>query len=290
MNDGIAPTSSDLRLRILTPSWGAEVLDVDVSRDAVQAGFPAIYDAFLRYQLLLFRNQDLSAADQIGFGRMFGEVQVHVMNQYHHEEFPEIFHLSNLDGEGKPNGQHPDRGTMAWHTDGSWQKRTGQATMLYCVEAPSSGGETHFADMYGAYKALDETMKERISSSRAVHNLAFSRRRRHGEDPLTREQMGEVPPVDHPIVRTHPETKKKCLFLGDHAETIVGMEYEEGRALVEELNRQAIRPDSVYRHRWRPCDLVVWDNRCLLHRATEYDTAQERRVVRRATVNGEIPE
>jgi alpha-ketoglutarate-dependent taurine dioxygenase len=123
----------------------------------------------------------------------------------------------------------------------------------------------------------------------AVHNLDFSRTRRHGEEPMTEAQRNARPPVDHPVVRTHPETGRKCLFLGDHAEYIVGMDYAEGRALIEELNRLAVHPDLTYPHRWSSGQLLVWDNRCLLHRATYYDPAIERRVIRRCTVLGEEP-
>lgn len=106
---------------------------------------------------------------------------------------------------------------------------------------------------------------------------------------MTDEQRRARPPVDHPIVRTHPETGRKCIYLGDHAESIVGMPYAEGRALIEELNELAVHPDLTYEHRWKPGELIVWDNRCLMHRATAYDPAIERRVIRRCTVLGEIP-
>ena len=211
------------------------------------------------------------------------------MNQYHADGFPELYFLSNLDEASKPSGKHPDKGTLAWHTDGSWRRVTGQATIMYGVEVPAEGGETQFCDMYGAYEALSDEMKERLEGARAVHNLDFSRSRRHGEDPMTEAQKREVPPVDHPIVRTHPETGRKCIFLGDHAETIAGLDDEDGRRLVEEINTLAIRPELTYCHRWRPGDLVIWDNRCLMHRSTPYDTARERRVMRRCTILGEIP-
>jgi taurine dioxygenase len=152
------------------------------------------------------------------------------------------------------------------------------------------GGETHFCDMYGAYERLSPAWKARIGSLRAVHNLDFSRTRRHGENPLTGAQRSEVPPVDHPVVRTHPETGRKCLFLGDHAESIVGMDYDAGRALIDELNALAVHPDLTYEHRWTPGELIAWDNRCVMHRATEYDPAVQRRVVRRCTVLGEEPQ
>ena len=277
-------------LRRLTPHLGAEILDVTLADAISDAVFAGIHRAFLEYQVLLFPAQDVPPERQVALARRFGEVQIHVMNQYHADGYPELYRLSNLDAHGKPNGRHPDKGTLAWHTDGSWRRRTGQATIIYGEMMPRRGGETHFCDMYGAYERLDSAWKRRIANLRAVHNLDFSRNRRHGEDPMTDEQRRATPPVDHPVVRTHPQTKRKCLFLGDHAESIVGMPYEEGRALIDELNALAPHPDLTYEHRWQPGQLLVWDNRCTMHRATPYDSVSEGRVIRRCTVLGDIPE
>ncbi|TMH19348.1 MAG: TauD/TfdA family dioxygenase [Betaproteobacteria bacterium] len=286
-------STADLRLPIsvrpLTAHLGAEVSGVKLADDISDEVFHAIYQAYLRYQVLLFRPQDLPPGRQVEFARRFGEVQIHVMNQYHADGFPELYRLSNLDDQGRPNGRHPDKGTLYWHTDGSWRRVTGQATIIYGEVVPNIGGETHFCDMYGAYEGLDPAWKSRIANLRAMHNLDFSRTRRHGEDPMSEAQRRETPPVDHPVVRTHPETGRKCLYLGDHAESIVGMPYAEGRALIEELNALAVHPDLTYEHRWTPKELIVWDNRCVMHRATPYDPATQGRVVRRCTVLGEIP-
>ncbi len=286
-------STADLRLpftvRPLTPKLGAEILGVELAQGVSDDLFRGIYQAFLRYQVLLFPPQDLPPGRQVEFGRHFGEVQIHVMNQYHADGYPELYRLSNLDENGKPSGKHPDRGTLAWHTDGSWSRVTGQATIIYGEVVPETGGETHFCDMYGAYDRLDAAWKARIANLRAVHNLDFSRTRRHGEDPMTDKQRRDQPPVDQPIVRTHPETARKCIFLGDHAEYIVGMPYDEGRELIEELNVLAVHPDLTYEHRWKLRELIVWDNRCVMHRATSYDPATQGRVVRRCTVLGEVP-
>ncbi|MGE5202362.1 MAG: TauD/TfdA dioxygenase family protein [Acidobacteriota bacterium] len=277
-----------LRLRPLEGGLGAEILGLQVA-DVDDATFPAVYSAFLRHQLLLFRGQILPPAAQVAFARRFGEVQVHVMDQYHASEHPELYTLSNLDASGRPSGKHPDRGTLAWHTDGSWRRVTGQATMLYAERIPSSGGGTSFADMYSAYEALDPAERAELARLRAVHNLNFSRNRRHGEEPMTEAQRAAVPPVGHPIVRTHPETGRKCIFLGDHAESIEGMDYAEGRRFIDALNERIVAVARIYTHRWRPGDFMVWDNRCLLHKAESYDTAREPRVIRRCTVLGEEP-
>jgi taurine dioxygenase len=244
------PESWPFSVRPLTPSLGAEISGVELADDLEERVFRALYRAFLRYQVLLFPPQDLPPGRQVGFARRFGEVQVHVMDQYHADGYPELYRLSNLDQHGQPTGHHPDKGTLAWHTDGSWQRVTGQATIIYGEVMPQSGGETHFCDMYGAYERLDAAWKARIADLRAVH---------------------------------------KCLYLGDHAEFIVGMPYPDGRALIEELNALAVHPDLSYEHRWKTRELIVWDNRCVMHRATAYDPSTQGRVIRRCTVLGEVP-
>ena len=285
----VSETSWPFEVRPLARNLGAAIAGVDLAEDLSEEVFRALYRAYLRYQVLLFPPHELPPGRQVGFARRFGKVQVHVMNQYHADGYPELYRLSNLDTDGKPNGRHPDKGTLAWHTDGSWQRVTGHATIIYGEVMPETGGETHFCDTYGAYERLDAAWKARIAKLRAVHNLDFSRTRRHGEDPMTEAQRRATPPVDHPVVRTHPESGRKCLYLGDHAESIVGMDYAEGRALIEELNALAVHPDLTYEHRWRTRELIVWDNRCVLHRATAYDPLTQGRVIRRCTVLGEVP-
>jgi taurine dioxygenase len=284
-----AATALPLRIHPLTPHLGARIDGMRLADGVDDALFADIYRAFLRHQVLLFEPQELPPAAQVAFARRFGAVQVHVMNQYHADGFPELYRLSNLDESGLPTGKHPDRGTLAWHTDGSWSRITGQATIIYGEVVPTRGGETHFCDMYGAYERLSADWKARIAHLRAMHNLDFSRNRRHGEDPMTEAQKRERPPVDQPIVRTHPETGRRCVYLGDHAESIVGMPYGEGRALIDELNAIIIHPDLSYEHRWTAGELLLWDNRCVLHKATAFDLATQGRVVRRCTVLGEVP-
>ena len=274
----------------LSPALGAEILGITVEQAAEPALFDAVYQVFLEHQLILFRDCDLPPATQVALARRFGEVQVHVMDQYHgYADYPEIYLLTNLGEDGLPSGAHPDLGTLHWHTDGSWRPRTGQATMMYAEQVPAAGGETHFADMYGAYEALSPAWKRRLNGLEAWHNLDFSRSRRHGHEPMTAEQKAAVPPVLHPVVRTHPETGRKAIFLGDHAESIEGLGYDAGRALIDEINALATPEALVYRHVWAPRQCALWDNRCLLHKATAYDTAGERRVMRRCTVRGERP-
>ncbi len=279
-------------VRPLHPVLGCEIAGITLEQAVSPALFAKVYEAFLEYQLILFHDVDLPQATQVAFARNFGEVQVHVLSdQYGTKDHPEIYFLSNLDRDGNPSGKHPDKGTLYWHTDGSWRERTGQATMMYSEIVPpaGSGGETEFADMYSAHDFLPAAMKAKIEGRRAFHNLDFSRTRRHGEDLLTTEQKAKVPPVAHPIVRTHPQTGRKAIFLGDHAEWIEGLPYDEGRALIEQINSVITPPERVYAHSWSPRQCIVWDNRCLLHRATGFDEARLKRVMRRCTINGDKP-
>jgi taurine dioxygenase len=275
----------------LHPALGCEITGITLQQAVSPKLFAKIYEAFLDYELILFRDVDLPPATQVAFAKNFGEVNIHVLSQYHGYGHPEIYMLSNLDKDGRPSGKHPDRGTLYWHTDGSWKERTGQATMMYSetLPPPGKGGETQFADMYAGYELLPADIKQKIDGKNAIHNFTFSRQRRHGEDPLTARQSAEVPPVSHPIVRTHPETGRKAIFLGDHAESIEGMPYEEGRALIEEINVLVTPPQNVYSHVWQPRECMVWDNRCTLHRATGFDESKYARVMRRCTISGDKP-
>ena len=274
----------------LHPVLGCEIIGVTLEEALSPRLFGPIYEAFLDYQVILFRDVELPPATQVAFARRFGEVQVHLLSdQYGYKDHPEIYLLSNLDKDGNPSGKHPDKGTLYWHTDGSWRERTGQATMMYSEIVPATGGETEFADMYSAYELLPAATKAKIEGKRAIHNFDFSRTRRHGETPLTAEQKAKVPPIAHPIVRTHPETGRRAIFLGDHAEWIEGKDYDEGRALIEELNVTITPPARVYSHVWSPRQCIVWDNRCTLHRATGFDEARLKRVMRRCTILGDRP-
>lgn len=284
------PTDWPFEVAPLHPAFGCEISGITLEEAASDEHFPKIYEAFLQYQLILFRDVDLPPATQVALARRFGEVQVHVMNQYHgYADHPEVYVLSNLGDDGKPNGRHPDRGTLYWHTDGSWRPTPGLATMMYAERVPSFGGHTEFVDTYTAYERLSPEWKARLAGLNAIHNLDFSRTRRHGEEPMTKQQRDAVPPVPHPVVRQHPETARPAIFLGDHAETIEGWDYQKGRDLIEEVMANAVSDDMVYSHKWSPRECAIWDNRCMLHRATPFDTANEIRQMRRCTTLGQTP-
>ena len=278
-----------IKIKKLHKKFGAEILNYKLSKDLNHKSFKEILKTFNEYGILLFRNQNLSIKNQVSFGRKFGKVLIHAVNQNHAKGHPEIYVLSNLNNNGQPSGKHPDQGSLYWHTDGSWRKITGQATIMVADIIPSKGGETHFCCMENAYDSFSDSMKLKIDDLFAIHNLDFSRNRRHGHDPLSKKQKNNAPPVIHPVVRTHPNTSRKSLFLGDHAEYIEDMDYSKGRNFIERLNKLATKTKFIYKHKYKEGDVLVWDNRRLLHKGTKYDTANVKRVMRRTTIIGEAP-
>jgi taurine dioxygenase len=272
----------------LGPAMGAEVAAVDLSCPLDEAVFQHVREAFHRHLLLVFPDQHIDEAQQIAFSRRFGELQVHVLDQYRHARYPEIYVLSNVDKTGKTTGTHPDKGTLVWHSDLSFQRRPALATILYGIEVPCSGGDTLYADMYAAYEALDDKMKARLSTLTAIHDLDASRMRA-GEPPMTEKQRAEAPPVEHPVVRTHPETGRKILYISRHVSHFVGMSKAPSDALLERLLQHSTQDRFVFRHRWGQRDVVMWDNRCTMHCATPYDAGAERRVIHRTVVIGDVP-
>lgn len=273
-----------IRIEPLSSRLGAEVLGADLARPLDDDDFATIRAAFHRHMLLRFPDQRLAEAQQVAFSRRFGELQVHVLDQYRHPQHPEVYVLSNVDrATGETLGHHPDKGTLTWHSDLSFQRRPALATILYGIETPAAGGETQFADMAAAYDALDTTMKTRLAGMRAVHDLDHSRRRM-GEPPMTEAQRLQAPPVDHQVVRTHPDTGRKGLYISWHVSHIVGLAPDESAALLDQLMAHATEPRFVFSYRWTPRDVLMWDNRSTIHRATGYDTRAERRVIHRTVV------
>jgi taurine dioxygenase len=275
-----------IEVRPLSGVMGAEVLGANLSH--LEERLDAIRAAFLRHLLLVFPNQRIDEREQIAFSRRFGELQVHVLDQYRHPQYPEIYVLSNVGADGKTTGSHPDKGTLVWHSDLSFQKRPALATILYGIEVPRSGGDTLYADMYAAYDALDRETQRLLARLKAVHDLDASRCRA-GEPPMSAKQRAEAPPVEHPAVRTHPETKRKLLYISRHVSHFSAMPKDESDDLLERLMAHATQDRFVFRHRWRPRDVVMWDNRCTMHCATPYDAGAERRVIHRTVVKGDEP-
>jgi len=276
-----------MHIRALDAPLGAEVADIDLAAPLSNDAVAILLDALFEYLVLVFPDQQLDDAQHVDFARHWGELQVHVLNQYRHGDRPEIYMVTNLDENGRSRGEHPDPGAAIWHSDGSWSAQRGLVTMLHAQRLPAKGGDTLFANMYAAYEGLSDADKALIEHLKAVHDLAHSRRQTVAREQLTDAQKIAAPPVEWPLVRTHPETGRKCLYLGQHASHIAGMSLGRGRILIQRLNEHATQPQYVYRHVWKPNQFVMWDNRAVLHSATDFDWINDVRVLRRTTTVGE---
>ena len=267
---------------------GAVVRDVRLSVLG-EGEWRRIEDAFHRHAVLVFPEAHLSEAEHIAFSRRFGPLERTLSQR---TERQEISLLSNVGKDGavaKPDDKLGLflKGNRSWHTDSSFKKVGAKASLLRAVEVPASGGDTEWADMRAAWDALDAATQQRLEGLTAVHSYAWSQGQQvGGATILTSAEWDALPPVQHPVVRTHPATGRKNLYVGRHASHVVGMEVERGRALLRQLTDDACQPPRLFRHRWRRGDLAVWDNRCVLHRGHPWPFA-ERRVMKRTTVAGE---
>ncbi len=268
---------------------GAEVVGLDMSQPFDDAVLNAVIDAFQDHHVLAFRDQDLSEDQQLALTKRFGELDGHVSRTAKGKKSPKVHLVCNLDADGNPSGAPATFGSFYWHTDKSYHDIPSFATFLHARELPPAGGDTEFANMLMAYDGLDEATRERIAPLRAVHSWEANRRN-SGNRPATEEEKLEKPPVSHPIVRTHPDRGRKSLYLGIHTSHVEGMPVEDGERLLNELHVHATQRRFVYVHEWRPGDLVMWDNRCLLHRVIgNYDMNRYRRVLHRTVVKGVVP-
>ncbi len=284
-------------VRRLHPLFVGEVSGVDLRRSIDQETFSAIEAALDRYAVLTFRNQMLKDEQQIAFSRLFGPLETSIgtirKGRRHRLRSNELADLSNLD-ENDNIRSLSDRWRMMmlanqlWHTDSSFKPVPGKVSLLSAREVPPSGGETEFADLRAAYDALDEGTKKQIDDLIAEHSI-FHSRGLIGYTDFSDEERAALPPVPQTLVRIHPGSRRKTLYLAAHASHVIGWPIEQGRTLLAELITFATQPRFVHQHQWRAGDLVVWDNRCTLHRARPYDDAHHRRDMRRTTVEDSGP-
>lgn len=268
---------------------GVEITGVDLSKPLDAGMKDAIMRAFNEFQILVFRDQNLTKDQQHAFTLNFGELEHHVGRLPNGEPYPIVHTVTNLDANGNPSKNVKSRGNYYWHTDKSYHAVPSLLTMLHAVEIPPEGGDTQFANMYLAYDTLPDEMKDRIAAYKLEHSWEASRRN-VGAEPPSEEQKRERPPVVHPLVRTHPETGRKLLYFGHHVSHILGIPADESKSLLEELEEHATQPAFVYTHKWKVGDLAMWDNRCLMHRAADnYDMGQHRRLLHRTVVIGTVP-
>jgi alpha-ketoglutarate-dependent 2,4-dichlorophenoxyacetate dioxygenase len=270
--------------------FGAEVRGVDLRKPVPFETFCAIEAAFNRYSVLVFPGQALTDGEQIAFSELFGPQEA-VANYTGVQKFRlegAISDLSNLDPEGKIWGEESERrlfnrGNLLWHTDSSFKHVPALASALSAREIPPEGGETEFCDLRAAYDALPQQQKARIHGLVVEHSI-FRSRSLLGVTNFHPGLMQAMPPVQQRLVRRHPGSGRNTLYLASHASHVIGWPLAEGRALIEELMAFATQRRFVYQHRWALHDLVMWDNRCTMHRGLPYDDLKYRRVMHRTTV------
>ena len=278
----ITEESETIRIKPLRAVLGAEITGVDLSQPVDAATKQAIHDAFLKYKVLCFRDQKLSQEQQVAFSEMFGTLERHAISNRNNASNPLVHIVNNLGPDGKPSGVV--KSTM-WHSDKSFRPEPSMATILHGVTLPPDGGDTCFADMAAAYEALPEESKSELDGVKVVHSWELSRE--NVGKKLTPEEIADAPPQAHPLVRVHPETGQKALFMGMHASHLDGQPIEASRQRIIELEEHATDDRFVYRHTWRQGDVLMWDNRCLLHRADpNFDAAHYPRVLHRTCLRG----
>ncbi len=286
-----------MKVKRLGAAAGAEISGVDISKPLSNAEFDALHQAFMDHCVVAIRGQDLSPEAQLAFTGRFGKPTGHVLEGFALPGYPNVLLISNkkkkdANGEEKPVGAI--YAGQYWHTDISYMAEPAMASMLHAKEMPSVGGDTMFANMYMAYDTLSEPMKAFLGSLSAVHDytLAYENvfSKMPGRPPMSEETRKMVPPVVHPVIRTHPVTGKKALYVNQgFTRRIQGLSEDESRALLDFLFMHSTRPEFVYRHKWSVGDVVMWDNRCMMHRAiADYDM-NEPRHLHRTTIAGDKP-
>ena len=272
--------------------FAAEIVGIDLSRPLSDDEFSAVRDAWFDAGVVVFRDQHLSPARQVAFSGRFGELIVHVMRQFLLPDHPEILLISNRKhADGAPMG-FEDAGRY-WHSDISYGERPAMGSHLYAVEIPPAGGDTLFADMRHALRTLPDDLRRRIDGRRACHSYTRNWRRNEtvegGRPAISAEQRGKLRDVSHPMIRRNEDTGEEALFVNPgFTFAVEDMDEAGSEALLSALFEHSTREAFVYTHRWRPRDLLCWDNRTVMHRATMYDPAHTRHM-HRTTIAGSRP-
>lgn len=281
----------DFSIRALDAPLGAEVIGLDLSRPVSDADFSRLHRAHLDHHVLVFRDQRITPAEQVAFSRRFGPLQIHVLRNFQLAEHPEVLIVSNIKENGEPIGLG-DAGHY-WHSDLSYKATPSLGSMLHAQELPAEGGDTLFANQHLAWERLPQALRTRVEGLRAEHSYLAKYEELRARNPwrprLTQAQIDEVKPAVHPVVRTHPETGRRALFVSEHFTTrIVGLPEDESRDLLAALFAHTSEDSLVYRHQWQPHDMVFWDNRSVTHLAAGTPDHLRRKLYR-TTIEGDVP-
>jgi len=279
----------------LSRNFAARITGVDLTRSIPADVLTEVEAAINQYGVLVFPDQAITDEQQIAFSRLLGPLEIapyFVGEKRRRLQHRELEDISNLDPDGNQLALDDLRrlynlGNQLWHTDSSFKHKPARFSMLSARTIPDEGGETEFADMRAAYDALPDEMQRRIEGLIAEHSI-FHSRSRIGFTDFNPDVAQALPPVQQVMVRTHPGSGRKTLYLASHASHVIGWPIETGRKLIEDLLDFATQPQFVYQHRWQVGDLVMWDNRCTMHRGRPYDEAKYRRDMHRTTVSDEV--
>ena len=280
---------ADLAILPTGAALGAEIRGLDLAQPMDDRTFESVDDAFARFGVIFFRNQRITPEQQVAFTRRFGAIEFNIFGErWSVPGAPEIVVVSNVTENGKPVGIR--RAGENWHSDMCYTARPPRGTMLYAIETPALHGlplgDTEFASAAAAWDALPDDLRRRIEGRRAVFD--FTGRKR--AFPPTAEEIARNPPVTHPIVRTHPRSGRKCLYvMRDDCTGIEGIAPEEAEALIAALADHIVKPQFIYRHQWRPGDVLMWDNCTVQHRAIQDYDLPQRRLMHRTTMGGAAP-
>jgi alpha-ketoglutarate-dependent 2,4-dichlorophenoxyacetate dioxygenase len=285
-----------LDIRPLHPLFAAEASGIDLRKTLDASQVRAIEDAMDQHAVLVFRDQPLTQAEQMRFAESFGPLDLGLRKLHggaaHRFDYEALIDISNVAADGSLAKRDSRKvvsniANQLWHSDSSFQQPKAQYSMLSAVVLPSRGGETEFADLRAAYDALPADLQHEIAGLEAEH-YALHSRILLGDTGYTEAQMATIPPVRWPLAQVHPGSGRPLLFVGVHARAIAGYSLAEGRMLLSDLLEHATQRAFVYRHEWRVGDLVMWDNRCTIHRGRRYDL-DERRELRRSTTEDLLP-
>lgn len=286
-------TTSRFTVRKLHPALGAEVRGVDMRQPVDAAALGELHDIWMEHMVLVFPEQHVTDAEHVAFTRYFGEPEIFHQKIIKSERIKEIFRVSNVD---ESNNLMPSDDPISqqlslaqfWHTDSSYRQSPCTGALLHGVEISRSGGETQFTNLYQVYDALPDSLKSQIEGRKARHNFGNMHTLKPLK-PLTEDEKAAMPPVWQPMVRKHPVTGRKSLYISPiYNDEVEGMTVEAGQKLIAGLTAFAADPRFVYSHRWETDDMLMWDNRCTMHQVTPFDAA-ERRVMHRTTIVGQEP-
>lgn len=271
---------SNIEVRPLGYAAGAEVLGLDLRKPLSSTEVDQVNAAWHQHLVLVFPGQDLTPPQLIEFTGKLGDIERNEnVPYYRHPEYPEVLLVTNKQVNGKPS-QTRNTGRN-WHADLSYTDRPAKGSVLLCKEKPDVGGDTMFANMYMAYETLSPIMQKFVDGLEAVHDITLIKGFNRRDPAQVADLKAKNPPIVHPLVRVHPDTGRKSLFVSERVRNFVGMTEEESQPILDFLNMHATSPEFVYRHRWNLNDVVMWDNRCTLHIALkDFDQSQPRHMMR----------